>query len=164
MLDAGKVAQPLTHHVGRQPERFDRQCGRQRVTQIVQSGQGEFRLRHGERCRLLENKAPTVSIGHRAGLGRIGKGQHPTDDVVLRQFAAYVFVTGPIDKCVVGRLIAENAHLGVDVVLHFEVVAVEVVGRNVEQYGHIGTEVVHVVQLKRRQLNDVVGVRRLGNL
>ena len=38
------------------------------------------------------------------------------------------------------------------------------VGRDVEQHGDVGAEVVHVIQLERRELDDVVFVRFLGHL
>ena len=38
------------------------------------------------------------------------------------------------------------------------------VGRDVEQNGNIGTEVIHIVELERREFNDVVFMRLFGNL
>ena len=35
---------------------------------------------------------------------------------------------------------------------------------NIQQDGHIGTEIIHIVQLKRRQFNDVVFMRIFSNL
>ncbi len=66
----------------------------------------------------------------------------------------------PIDKRVGGRHVLENAELCVYVVLHFVVVAVEVVGRDVEDDGDVGLEVVHIFKLETRKFDniDFVGV------
>lgn len=74
------------------------------------------------------------------------------------QFAAYVFVAAPVDKGIIGRLVAQDAHFGVGVVLHAEAVAVEMVGSDVEQYGHIGTEVEHAIELEGGNFDDVTVV------
>ena len=60
-------------------------------------------------------------------------------------------------------MVLQNAHFRIDIVLHL-VVAVEVVGRDVEQHGDVGAEVVHIVELERRQLNHVVFVGFFGDL
>ena len=38
------------------------------------------------------------------------------------------------------------------------------VGRDIQQDGDIGTEVVHIVQLEGAELNDIVGMRVLCHL
>ena len=75
------------------------------------------------------------------------------------QFFGHVVVVLPINKAVARPLVARDAHFGVHVVLQLKVVAVEVVGRDVEQHGDIGAEVEHIVQLERRQFYDIAGVR-----
>ena len=55
-------------------------------------------------------------------------------------------------------LVLYDAHLRIHIVLHAVVVAVEVVGGDVEQDGDVGTEVVHVVKLERAEFDDVVFV------
>ena len=65
---------------------------------------------------------------------------------------------------VIRCLVLDDAHLGIDIVLELEVVAVEVIGRDVEQNGNVGTEVVHVVELERTQFDDIVLVRFLSHL
>ena len=47
---------------------------------------------------------------------------------------------------------------------HHAPIAVQVVGRDVEQHGDVGAEVVHVVELKRAEFYDVVLVRVFGHL
>ena len=67
-------------------------------------------------------------------------------------------VVVPEYEAVVLRLVLRDSHLGVGVVLKLEVVPVEMVRRYVEQDGDVGVEVVHVVELERAQLYDVVVV------
>ena len=49
-----------------------------------------------------------------------------------------------------------DAEFGVHIFLHTVVVTVQVVWCDVHQYGNVGTEVIHIVQLEGTQLNDVV--------
>ena len=53
------------------------------------------------------------------------------------------------------RLIARDAELGGGIVLHLVIIAVQVVGRDVEQHGDISLEFIHVVELETAQLNDI---------
>ena len=52
-------------------------------------------------------------------------------------------------------LILHDAHLRIHIVLERVVVAVEVVGRDVHQHTHVGTEVVHTIELERAQLQHI---------
>ena len=61
-------------------------------------------------------------------------------------------------------MVLQDAHLGVYVVLHLEIVAVKVVGRDVEQDGDVGAEVVHIVQLETAEFYHVPLVRALSHL
>ena len=65
-----------------------------------------------------------------------------------------VFV--PVDEEVLLVLILQDAHLGIDVVLHLVVVAIQMVGCNVHDDRDVGLEVIHVVQLETGQFDDVV--------
>ena len=85
-------------------------------------------------------------------------------DVVLVELVLDYRVVVPVDERVVGCLILYDTHLGIYIVLHTEVVAVEMVGGDVEQDGDICVEVVHVVELERTELDDVVFVRILSHL
>ena len=58
-------------------------------------------------------------------------------------------------------LILHDAHLRIHIVLERVVVAVEVVGRDVHQHTHVGTEVVHAIELERAQLQHIP-VKLLG--
>ncbi len=54
----------------------------------------------------------------------------------------------PEDEGIFGCQIIENAELGIDIVLHLVVVAVEMVGRDIEKHGHIGLEIIHILKLE----------------
>ena len=62
------------------------------------------------------------------------------------------------DKAVVIRHIAGDAELRLDIVLHLVVVPVQMVRRDVGDYGYVGLEVIYVVQLEAAELQyiDVV--------
>ena len=79
----------------------------------------------------------------------VGKRQHLLSVVVTGKFAGDVFIVSPVDEVVVGRLVLGDAHFGTNIAHHFKVVAIEVVGSDVEQHGNVGTEVVHIVELER---------------
>ena len=66
-----------------------------------------------------------------------------------------MLVVRPVHEGVLRCLVLYDAHLGVGVVLHVELVAVQVVWRDVHQYRHVGSEVVHVVQLEGANLQHV---------
>ena len=82
----------------------------------------------------------------------------------LLYLAAHDRVAFPVDEVVVRRLIAQDAEFCGHIVLHLMVVAVEVVGRDIEYHGYVGLEVIHIVKLEARQLYDVYGVRVKGHL
>ena len=80
------------------------------------------------------------------------------------QFFRDYGVVSPIDKGILRRLVLDDAHLRIRVVLHAVVITVQMVGRDIQQNGNIGTEVIHIVQLERRQLDDVILMRLLSHL
>ena len=75
--------------------------------------------------------------------------------MVLAQLLGDDGVVLPEDEGILTGLVLGDAELGCGIVLHLVVVAVQVVGRDVEQHGHIGLELIHVVELKTAQLNDI---------
>ena len=85
-------------------------------------------------------------------------------DVILLQFTLDDGVVVPVDEAVLRGLVLYDAHLGIHIVLHAVVVAIQVVGGDVQQDGDVGLKLVHVVQLERAQLDDVVLMRVLGHL
>ena len=138
--------------------------GRERVVYVMLSGKTQFLLFHVERRRFLYLVLSLLNVAYRANLLQFGERILYGLYVILFQLAADYRVVVPIDEGVVYRLVLQYAHLGVHVVLHTVVVAVEVVGRDVEQYGYVGAEVVHVVKLERAKLYDIVFVRVFGHL
>ncbi len=94
----------------------------------------------------------------------LGKGENPGLGGNLPQLGAHHGVILPVDEGIARGEVLEDAELGVDIVLHLVVVAVEVVGRDVEQHGDVGLERIHIVELERAQLNHVDGMRVAGDL
>ena len=90
-----------------------------------------------------------LCVAHDAFAFVIGKGKHSLSVVVLCKLARDVFIVCPIDEAVVGSLVLGDAHFRANVAHHFKVVAVEMIGGDVEQHGNVGTEVVHIVELER---------------
>ena len=66
-----------------------------------------------------------------------------------------VFVIVPIDEGVLRSLVLYDAHLGVHVVLHVELIAIQVVWGNVHQHCHVGTELKHIVKLEGTDLQYI---------
>ena len=113
------------------------------------AGEAQRLLLHVEGLRLLNDVLSGLYVADAAPLFQFGEGILHGLDVVFLQLALDDGVVVPVDEGVLRRLVLHDAHLGVDIVLHLEVVAVQVVGGDVEQHGDVGAEVVHVVQLKR---------------
>ena len=120
------------------------------------ASEGERLLLHVKRCGVFNLVLSFLDVGYRAVFLDQREGTLHGLDVVFLEFATDDGVVVPVDECVLLGLILQDAHLGVDIVLHLVVVAVEMVGGDVEQHGNIGAEVVHVVELERREFDDVV--------
>ena len=164
VLHAGEVGQTGLYRLGRGAGGQRRLCRRQSVAQVVQARQREATHRHGEGHGGGEAERAVVGIARRARLGCVGEGQDRRRRGAQRQFVGDVLVARPVDEGVARLLVLHDAHLRVDVVLHDEAVAVQMVRRDVEQHGHVGAEVVHAVELERRQFDDICGVRFAGHL
>ena len=70
----------------------------------------------------------------------------------------------PVDESVVRCLVLRNTEFGIDVVLHTMVVSVQMVRSDIHQYGDIGTEVIHIVQLERAEFDDIIVMMLFGYL
>ena len=70
----------------------------------------------------------------------------------------------PVNESILVCLVLDNTHLGIHVVLHLEVIAVQMVWSDVQQHGNIGTEVIHIVELEGTEFNDIIFMRVLRNL
>ena len=126
--------------------------------------QAEALLLHVERRRILQLVLPLLNVTDDAALLYIGERALHGLDVVLLQLGRDDGVVGPVDEGVFRRLVTDDAHLRVGIVLHLVVVAVQMVGRDVQQDGDVGTEVIHIVQLERRELDDIVFMRIFSHL
>ena len=71
------------------------------------------------------------------------------------QLGGYVVILCPIDKGIVGGLILDYAHLGVNVVLHIEIVPIEMVGGDIHEHGYVSAEGEHIVELETAELDDI---------
>ena len=83
---------------------------------------------------------------------------------VLCQFLFDDRVIVPEDESVVRCLVLRNTEFGIDVVLHTMVVSVQMVRSDIHQYGDIGTEVIHIVQLERAEFDDIIVMMLFGYL
>ena len=72
------------------------------------------------------------------------------------EFSHYCLVAIPIDDMIGRGEVLDDAELRVDVVLHLVVVAIHMVGSDVHDHCDVGAELVHIVQLETRQLDDIV--------
>ena len=85
-------------------------------------------------------------------------------DVIFLQLLLDDRVIIPVDERIVLRLVLDDPHLGIHIVLHLVMIPVEMVGRDIHQDSHVRTEIVHVIQLERAQLDDVVVMRFFRHL
>lgn len=85
-------------------------------------------------------------------------------DVKFLQLLLYHRVIIPVDESVLRSLVLGNPHLCVGIILELKIVAVEMVGGNVQQHSDVGPEVVHIVELERTQFDNVVLMRVLSHL
>ena len=90
-------------------------------------------------------------VGSQSHVGTLvpGEGQQVSRHEGSLQVADRYLVVGVVDKVTLGVQVAGDTQLGLRVLFEVVVVAVEVVGRDVEQHRHPGPEVVGVVELKR---------------
>ena len=149
MFHAGEVAQTLTDEIFLDACNVRRDAGCQRVVNIVLAGERECLLLHVEGRGLFNHILTLFDITDAAALLQLAEGQLYGLDVVLLQLALDNRVVVPVDEGILDSLVLNDAHLRVHIVLHIVLVAVQMVGRDVEQHRHIGTEIVHVVELER---------------
>ena len=164
VLHTGEIAQALADVLLAYAADVRGDARGQRVVDVVLAGEAQLLLLHVERGGVLYLVLALLYVANAAALLQLGERALHGLDVVFLQLALDDGVVVPINKGVVGGLVLNDAHLGVHVVLHAVVVAVQMVGGDVQQNGNVGAEVVHIVQLKRTQLDDVVFVRILGHL
>ncbi len=69
-------------------------------------------------------------------------------NAIFMQFALDDGVIVPEDEGIVRSLVLDDAEFCIHIVLHLVIVTVQMVGGDVHQYGNVGMELVHVVQLE----------------
>ena len=79
-------------------------------------------------------------------------------EVETLQLAVDDGVFRPVDEGIIGGLVAGDAELGVDIVLELKVIAVQMIRRDIQQDGDVGLEVIHVIELERGELDDIIVV------
>ena len=173
--DAGKALQRGGDARGRHAERGRGGGGGQRVGDVVVALQGE-RGDRAQRGAPLGGPQPERVTGSDAGelaVTAAGVGRHdrraqrkaaaPAVSGQARGDARGIGVVEVHQGKVGGRLVLEDAQLGVDVAA-VAAVAVDVVFGQVEQHRHVGPETLDVLELKARELghHDRVGGDHAG--
>ena len=148
MLHTGKTAESLTDELIADSGDVGRDTSRERVVEVVLATKSQFLQLHIERRGLLDDILLLLSVGDDVALMEFGEGEELRLDVVFLELSLDDGVVVPEDEGIVLSEVLRDAHLGVDIVLHLEVVAVEVVRRDVHENGNVGLEVVHVVELE----------------
>ena len=108
-----------------------------------------------------------VVVVHPCGgvlLAHLAEGEAACLGLYLRYLRGHYGIVLPVDEEILLGLVLQDAELGGHVVLHLMVVAVHVVGRDVHYHGHVGLEVVHVLQLERAEFDYVHVVVLAGHL
>ena len=108
----------------------------------------QFFLFHVEGHRLLNGILASFDVTDGTLLLQLGEWILNCFDVVFLQLGFDDGVIIPIDESVFWCLVLYNTHLRINIVLHAVVVSVQVIGRYVQQDGNVGTEIVHIVELK----------------
>ena len=104
-------------------------------------------------------------VAYHAFLLDDAEGAHLGFDAILAELCADDGIVVPVDEGIFLCLVLHDSHFGIGILLHRTFVAVQMVGRYVEQNGNVRTEVVHVVELETAEFDDVVlEGAALGNL
>ena len=148
MLHTGEVAEALADLFFLDTCDVGCNTGCQRVVDIMFTSETETLLFHVEWLRLFNLILAFLDIADDTFLLQLREGVLYGLNVVFLQFPFDDGIVGPVDEGIFGCLVLDDSHLGVHIVLHLEVVAVQMVGGDVQQDGDVGTEVVHVVQLE----------------
>ena len=126
-----------------------------RVVQVVLACERQLLLLHIEGIGGGEVEFVGIGISHHAIAFTLSKGIQLGMDAVLRQLALDDGVIVPEDEGILIGLVLQDAELGIHILLHIVVVAVEMVGSDVEQDGDIGTELIHIVELETAEFDDI---------
>ena len=160
----GEVAQAFADLFFLDTGNVGRNTGSEGVVDVVLTRQTEALLFHVERFGLLNLVLDLLDVTDDAFLLQFGKRILDGLDVVFLQFGLDDGVVGPVDEGITVGLVLDDTHLGIYIVLHLEVVTVQMVGGDVQQDSDIGPEIIHVVELERTEFDDIVCVRILSHL
>ena len=136
----------------------------QRVIDIMLTGKAQTFLFHIEGLRLLNMVLALFNITDNTCLLQFCEGVLDSLDIVFFEFSLDDGVVSPVDESIVFCLILYDTHLGIYVVLHLKVVAVQMVRRDIQEDGNVCSEVIHVVELEGTQFDDVVFMRLFCHL
>ncbi len=150
MLYALEVFERAAYILFPDVEQTCRQSGSHGIVQIVQTVERKVFARHFKGCARSVDDEVVESVDICGGLffhmlaERVFGGFYGN----LAKLGLDYGVVLPENKRVLRCLVADDAELGVDIVLHLVVVAVEMVGSDVEHHGDVGFEVVHIFELE----------------
>ena len=105
-----------------------------------------------------------ISISFDTRFMRFGKGIECRLRIAFGNLTCDNRIIIPKDESILFRLILDDAELGIHVILHFIIVPIQMIGRNVQQNCDICLEVIHVIQLEATQLDDIDIMRRFSHL
>ena len=164
MFYAGEVAERLAYALLLDAADVGGYACSQRVIQVVLARKRQVFLLHVEGRGLLYLILSLFYVADGTRFLEFGERIAYSLDVKLLQFLLDDGVVVPVNEAVLRRLVLCDAHLGVGIVLKLIVVAVQMVGGDVQQDGNVGPEVVHIVELKTAQLYDVILMWVFGHL
>ena len=151
-----KVGKRLTDNVLADVKHLGRQACCHAVIHVVQPLEGQGGA--GNVPAVAVHIEIEHAVMHPSGLAGVIIGRETQQvrlEVMLAQLRSDDRVVVPEDEGIVAGLVLCDAELGGGIVFHLVVIAVQVVGRDVKQHGHIGLELIHVIQLETAQFNDV---------
>ncbi len=151
-----EVGQCLTDILILYSGKIGRDTGSKRIIQIVRTLQGKPFLFHIEGYRFIDFHFSVFYVCDDTvffyGRERIEVGAQP----MFCQFALDDRVIVPENEGIFRCLVLRDAELGVHIILHLVIITVQMIGCDVHQYGNVGAEVVHVIQLERTKFNYII--------
>ena len=164
MLYTREITERLTDNILLNTCNISGYTGSQRVVDVMLTCQTERFLFHVERLWLLNLILSLLDITDGSFLLQFREGELDSLDIVFLQLLFDDGVIVPIDEGILRSLVLDDTHLCVNIVLHLEIISVQMVGCDIQQDGNVGTEVVHIIQLEGTQLDDIVFVGIFSNL
>ena len=163
MFNTGKSSQALKDNVVIDVQQLCRDSRSHGVVLVVLAFERELFGRKFQRLACGNNHLSVTDISNILLL-LLAKRIKRSSRAEFLDFTVNHRITAPIDKRIFATLVTRNAHLGVDIVLELKVVAVQVVGCDIEQNSNVCTEIVHIIQLERTEFNHIVRMILLRHL